>query len=70
MFSLITQAGPKGIIVKSKEVWPPEDKHGEAGSQHHTDQRAQAGRPLIERTERGRRPIKAPNEGRHLASTR
>ena len=48
MLTIVTQTGPKRIVVKSQQIGSPEDEHGEARTEHHTDLNAEAGWPLLQ----------------------
>ena len=54
------------VVVNHHQLGPPAHAHGKARSEHHADNKLQAGRPVLPGTERCFRPIRGLQTRRHL----
>jgi hypothetical protein len=64
---LSTEHRPIRVVVEHDEVGAPEQDDLRLRGEQEADGMAQDGRPLIDRAERGVRPIVRPDSGRHFA---
>src|SRR5580658_10409325 len=70
MLSIIAQARPVGVIIETDQIGSPPEEHGEFGSQHIAERRAEALRPIADIPHGSFAPIFGSDKRSHLSLPR